>query len=281
MWIKRFFAILVVLTGIKAFAGNDGYFTTYNHHIEAGEWELMFMNDYTVPSTINRESGEGHYFSQMIELEYGVTDRFATELMIEGFEDLESGKSMFTGFRWENRFKLFKKETFFNPLVYMEYEHLQKETRYKMEVSGWIKPPYKEEDSGEERDERILETRIILSHDFKNTNIAFNWINETDLRNSTTDFGYSIGVLHYIGSGHEHHHNRSSFISLSALGIEFYGGVGDSKKFSFRPADQQHYIQPLLVFHLSSGLMLHTGFAWGLTNSSDRFLGRVAIGIEF
>lgn len=192
MRIKRLLSILVVMTGVATFAGNDGYFTTYNHHIEAGKWELMLMNDYTVPSSLNRAEGEGHYFSQMIELEYEIAGRFATEFMIEGFEDVESGKSMFTGFRWENRFKLFEDETFLNPLIYAEYEHLQKETRYKMEVSGWVKPPYDEEDNGVEKDERILETRIILSHDFNNANIAFNWINETDLRVDVTDLAIHL-----------------------------------------------------------------------------------------
>ena len=60
----------------SAQAGNDLYFVTYNHHVDKGELELMLMNDYTDPSQFRREDDGVHsYFSQMVELEYGVTEQ--------------------------------------------------------------------------------------------------------------------------------------------------------------------------------------------------------------
>ena len=112
-----------------AFAGNNGWFTTYDSRVEKGEIELMLMNDFTVPSPLRREDGQRDYFSHMLELEYGVTEQFATELMIESFEELETGQVKFTGFRWENRFRLFKNPVPLNPMLYIEYEDLDPSTR--------------------------------------------------------------------------------------------------------------------------------------------------------
>lgn len=72
----------------RAWAGNDAYFVTYSHHIAKGELELMIMNDATAPSKFRREDdGQHTYVSNMTELEYGVTRQFATELMLEAFEE--------------------------------------------------------------------------------------------------------------------------------------------------------------------------------------------------
>lgn len=167
-------------------AGNNGYFTTYNSDIEKGEIELMFMNDLTSPSKFKiEEDGRGDYFSHMIELEYGITDQLASEFMIEWYEDLKTSEIKYTGFRWETRYRLFKNYFPLNPMIYVEYEDLDPATRYKMEVSGWVVPPYVE--SGEEPDrERILESRLIISEDIGPLNLAFDWINEADTSGAGT-----------------------------------------------------------------------------------------------
>ncbi|HLG18847.1 MAG TPA: heavy metal-binding domain-containing protein [Bdellovibrionota bacterium] len=204
---QRWLAIGAVLLGIgflaaPARAGNYGYFVTYNSEVEAGELELMFMNDLTQPSRFRREEGFGDYLSHMVELEYEVTSQFATEFMIEWFEDLDTGDHAFTGFRWENRYRLIKKRVPANPMVYVEYEDLDPATRYKMEVSGWVRSPY--EENGEEPDrERIMETRLILSEDVGPVNVAFNWINETDVTSGTTAFGYSSGLFWMAHQGYD------------------------------------------------------------------------------
>lgn len=181
-------------------AGNDGYFTTYNSKVEGGEVELMLMNDFTQPSRFRREKGQGDYFSHMLELEYGVTNQFATELMIESFEDIETGEAKFGGFRWENRFRLFPHAVPLNPMIYAEYEDLDPSTRYKMEVSGWVRPPYNEQEHATDR-ERVMETRLVLSQDFGPVNLAFNWINETEIPSGDTAFGYSAGAMWMIHRG--------------------------------------------------------------------------------
>lgn len=289
---------LAVLQGTnRAWAGNDLYFVTYNHHIEKGEVEVMLMNDFTVPSKFKRDEGQRSYFSQMIEVEYGVTEQFATEFMIEGFEEAASGQSRFTGFRWENRYRLFREEIPLNPMLYMEYEDLDPLTRFKMETSGWIRPPYLE--SGTEPDrERILESRLVLSQDFGPVNAAFNWINESDLTaGGFTAFGYSAGLRYRFNGGHHKEHERGETVQgghehhaapgkkashrlLSAVGLELYGGLGDTRRFGLEPTRQEHYLEPIMMFHLHDRVMLHVGLAIGLSKASDNLV-RTALAIEF
>lgn len=276
-------ASLLILFTLEAHSGNHGYFTAYTHHINRGERELMLMNDFTVPSSVNRQEGQKEYFSQMLELEYALTDRFAMEIMAESFFE-SGGSARFTGFRLENRYLLIKNDRWWNPMLYAEYEHLDASTRYKMEVSGWIHAPYEtEEDEESVKDERILETRFILSRDFGLTNAAFNWINETDLRNGRTDFGYAIGIMRSTTSEHHQHgeEGEQKSVSLAGYGFELIGGLGDDRRLSLRPKDQQHYLQPVILLHLPQGWMLHSGVALGLTPASDRVLFRLAFAHEF
>ena len=276
-----------------AWAGNDIYFVTYNHYIDKGELELMLMNDFTDPSQFRREDEGLHsYFSQMVELEYGVTEQWATEFMVEGFEEPGTGQSRFTGFRWENRYRLFKQEVPLNPMLYAEYEDLDPLTRFKMEVSGWVRPPYHEGRVEPDR-ERILESRLVLSQDFGRLNLAFNWISESDLNQSgLTAFGYALGARYDFNGGHyEHHHEAGEHTEHAGhhgkgrmikptLGIELYGGLGDTRQMAFEPSRQEHYVQPDIMFHLSEHAMLHLGFAFGLSRASDNLL-RTALAIEF
>lgn len=133
-WRAPLQALAWLLLATPALAGNDIYFVTYSHRVERGEAELMLMNDVAKPA--NAE-GDGAYLAHIVELEFGVSERWATEVMAEGFFDPGLGVGRFTGFRWENRYRLLKGENSgLNPVLYVEYEDLDPATRYKMELSG-------------------------------------------------------------------------------------------------------------------------------------------------
>jgi hypothetical protein len=252
-------------------AANSGFFSTYTSDVERGEFELMLMNDFTRPSTFSREEdGFGNYLSHSLELEYGVTDQFATELITEWFEEVGTGDEAFTGFRWESRYRLFKRTVPLNPMVYVEYEDLDPRTRNKMEVSGWVRPPYTEATEDSER-ERELETRLVLSHDVGPLEVAFNWVNETDLESGTTAFGYSLGVLWM---------RRMAQAVQIALGLEAYGGLGDTTSFGFQPERQEHYLAPTFMYHVDDGWMFQAQLAIGLSAASDQLV-RLGFGYEF
>lgn len=330
--------LVVALAGGSAHAGNYGYNVTYNSKIERGEMELMLMNDITQPSSARREEGFGTYLSHMVELEYGLTNQLATEFMIEWFEDLDTSDRRFTGFRWESRYRLFNRPVPFNPMVYAEYEDLDPATRFKMEVSGWINPPYEEAAEEEPDRERILETRLVLSQDLGPVNAALNWINESDVTNGHTAFGYSAGVMWMLGhhAGHAidgaagyscpmHREVKQSGAGACpkcgmalaesrsgggctckadmpgcgcghcsggggecpcghkggvGVGLEAYGALGDVKSFGLVPARQEHYLGPILMYHITNRLMMHTQLAIGLTRASDNLV-RLNFGYDF
>jgi hypothetical protein len=230
-----------------------------------------------------------------------------------------------------------------------------------MEVSGWVLPPYAETNKQSDR-ERVLETRLVLSQDVGPFNLAFNWINETDLKDGLTAFGYSAGLMwmRHPGGGDSTSHEDvprteapaasgyscpmhpdvkvstpgtcpkcgMALAAVSApgsgaetgtlgeaepspcpcrlkmkgchcahcsgrggkctcaheggagVGMEIFGALGDTKSFGLRPARQQHYLGPILMYHVSSHLMVHAQLALGLSKASDH-LGRVNIGYEF
>src|SRR3972149_6577905 len=201
--------LLMVLTifSVKVAISQEGYITTYGHEVEKGELEFMLMLDHTSPSKSDREDGQRNFLSQMPKIGYNPTDQLELEWMVEGFQEFETGISKFTGYRFEVRYRLFKKEIFLNPTIYCEYESLDPETRFKMETSGWVGEGHGGHSHGgseEAEREKILESRFILSQNIGNWNIAFNWINETDARTGATPFGYSMGAMYKLTPHNEH-----------------------------------------------------------------------------
>ncbi len=302
--IKTILTLIIVITTATFMLSSslamaqEGYFTTYGHEVEKGEIEFMFMIDHTSPSKIDRGEGQRDFLSQMPKIGYNPTDQLEVELMVESFQEFGTGISKFTGFRFETRYRLFKKEVFLNPTIYFEIEDLDPETRFKMETSGWIITPYKEEPEVEPEREKILESRFILSQNIGNWNIAFNWINETDTRTGATPFGYSMGAMYKLTPQYEHEASiyfcpmhpdvvsdkpgecgkcgmkltgkgDKKNVVASTLTFEFLGGLGDNKQMGIIPWRQEHYLQPGIMLHFPNGLMLSTAFAIGLTDASD------------
>ncbi|MFQ5737004.1 MAG: hypothetical protein ACE5GY_09100 [Thermodesulfobacteriota bacterium] len=277
----RFYVLLAMVAVVAvpsvAYSGNGSNFVLYNHHTpEAGEKEVMFMND------LAQEPDGTRYAAQMIEFELGITDRLATEFMIEGQFTSGQGGYHFTGFRWETRYRLFEYGTFLNPVLYMEYESLGEDTKYLMEVSG------REDASAKAKSrprERVFETRVILGEDLTDRlDVAFNWLNESDLDTGVTSFGYAVGLNYKLSGetdGEGHLEAEHGFHPGVRLGLELFGGLGDSDKGLTADSDvTQHYLGLNAMLHLSGKSMAKFGYAVGLTNvSQDLF--RFALGYEF
>lgn len=270
-------SVFVILPS-SVWAGNGANFILYNHHTaEAGEKEVMLMND------LGQEPDGTRYAAQMIEFELGVTDSWTSEFMIEGQSTSGEGGYHFTGFRWENRYRPFEYGTFMNPVVYVEWEDLGEDTKYLMEVSGRVDA---EEHEKTRPRERILETRLILGEDIGDRlDAAFNWINESDLDTGVTAFGYALGLNYKLsaqpGSPVKHIEEEHGYHPEVRLGLEVFGGLGDSDRGVTADADvTQHYLGANVMFHATESAMIKFGGAIGLTNvSQDLF--RVAIGYEF
>lgn len=273
---KTFLSLgIAILLPVTAYAANGANFVLYNHHMaEVGEKELMLMND------IGQLPDGTRYTAQMLEFELGITAQWTTEFMIEGQNTSGQGGYNFTGFRWENRYRVFDREVTLNPVLYLEYEDLSSDTLYLMEVSGREDATRRVKSRPRER---VLETRLILSQNVgKRLNIAANWLNESDLDTGVTAFGYAVGINFRLDTpvllpGREDEDGDAGVV----LGLELFGCAGDADKGpTLDGAVTQHYLAPNLLLQGRHGWKLKFGGAIGLTNvSQDLF--RMAVAYEF
>jgi hypothetical protein len=269
----------------SAWAGNGANFVLYNQHTEEqGETEIKLFSDFS-----DGGKGEEGYSAQLLEIEHGVTDYWTTALYFEGVkingEDYEFG-----GFRFENRVRLFDYGHFLNPVLYVEYEYLKPAHRYIRAVTGRTDEDEGEEE-GEEKAEHEIESRLILGHDFsKRVNVAFDWINETNLESGKWEFGYATGLnltLYEAEDGEAGHegggfHSKRWDVEELILGIEFYGGLGDSVLgLTLDPDKTKQYLGVNLRAELKNHIQLGIGGAFGLTGDSENAILRLVAGYEF
>lgn len=254
-------------------AGSGANFVTYNHHTaEKGEVEVNLLTDV---STGNDSS----YLAQLVEVEYGVTDRWTTAIYFEG--DKPEGEDYdFGSFRFENRIRLFDYGAVpLNPVLYVEYEHMRPAHLYQRAVTGRTDG---EDDDDEKGTEHELETKLLLGEDIGDRlDVAFNWINEVNLDTGKWEFGYAMG-LNYVVFETEGEGRHDLSIKEVKLGLELFGGLGDSEKGLTLDADvTKQYAGVNLKAELANGLEAGIGGAFGLTKEADDAILRLMVGYEF
>jgi hypothetical protein len=242
------------------------YFVTYDDHVESrGELEMSLL---TTTGTVRNEATR--YYAPWMELEYGVTSWWTSELYIEGATFVGDG-SAFTGWRLENRFRPLKGEHRFNPVLYVEYEDVNEASRIRKEVVGRGPLPFEPIRDLAEDHARELEGRLIVSSNFGRWNVSENFILEKNLSEEEgVEFGYAVGVARTLGSGLETcRFCASAFIAS----LEAYGGLGTTG--SGASGATQQYIAPVFSWHVTPGSLFRASIGFGLTSASDRYLIRV------
>ena len=278
------FAAATLLSS-SAWAGNGANFVLYNHHTEEqGETEIKLFSDFS-----DGGKGEEGYSAQLLEIEHGITDYWTTALYFEGVK-IDGEDYEFGGFRFENRVRLFNYGHFLNPVLYVEYEYLKPVHRYITAVTGRTDEDEGEEE-GEEKAEHEIESRLILGRDLRDRfNVAFNWINEVNLESGKWEFGYATGLNYTFyeaeggGEGHEGEgfHSKSWDVEEFILGIELYGGLGDSVLgLTLDPDKTKQYLSINLRAELENHIQLGIGGAFGLTRDSENAILRLVAGYEF
>ncbi len=265
-----------------ALAGNEANFVLYNQNLaEKGETEVEIYSDFA-----NVGGDEANYSAQLVELEYGVTDLWTTSLYLEGVK-IEGEGYAFGGWRLENRVRVFEGNVFLNPVLYAEYEQLQPDHRYIRAVTGRTDEEGEGEGEEEEGTEHELETKLILGQDLTDRlNVAFNWINETNFDNGVWEFGYAAG-LNYVLFKHEEKaggkgRSRSWDVKEVILGVEFYGGLGDSEKgLTLDGSQTEQYAGINIKGEFENGVEIRIGGAFGLTGDSEDAILRTSVGYEF
>lgn len=267
---------LAVPLGSIARAGNDANFVLYDHHTaKQGETEVNLYSDTASPG-----SDEPSYYAQLMELEHGLTDYWTVALHLEGVK-VQDEDYQFGGVLLESRLRLFEYGTFLNPVLYAEYEDLTSAHRYLHAVTGRTDGI----DGG--GGERTLETRLILGQDLTSRfNVAFNWINETNVITGKWEFGYATGlnyVFYDAGTNSEDFAPPGGWdLEKLTLGVELYGGMGDSELgLTIDPGHTEQYLGVNLFSEWSNHLHFGVGGAFGLTKDSQNEILRLTAGYEF
>src|SRR5258707_8460275 len=122
--------ILAVSLSAACWGGEGPFFITYTHQMEEpGNLELATKNVTGKPSDGNR------FLGGTTELEYGLKGWWTTEFYLDG-QATFGESSLFTGYRWENRFRLLTHEHWINPVLYMEFENINGADKGLLEVVG-------------------------------------------------------------------------------------------------------------------------------------------------
>jgi len=269
----RVLPLLLLLAASNVRAQEAPYFVTYDHHLEEpGNLEVETSSTLGIP-----RSGQRLFFAPYSEIEYGVTGRWTAELYFES-QSTSGDSAVFTGWRLESRFRPFKREHWINPVLYLEYEGVNEASRIQKEIVGHSELSTERNDELADTHAHELETKLILSSDRHDWNLAGNFIAEKNL--SATEgfeFGYSVGVsrpLARIATGSECHWCRENFNA----GVEMYGGLGSTLDLSLHHT--AHYIAPVIRWQITNNSSIHFSPAIGLTNVSNPALLRFGYSYE-
>ena len=266
--------ILILTSAPLSNAGEGGYFITYSHQMEEpGNLEI------SVITTTSRPDGGHRFLNTLTEFEYGVKGWWTTEVYLNG-QTTGSESTLFTGYRWENRFRLLPREHWINPVLYLEWEDINGADKSVLEVVGFDGASDLTGSNSEARREkkRELEAKLILSSNVKGWNISENFVAEKNIAHEPFEFGYAIGVsrpLALEATPKPCSLCRENF----RAGVELYGGLGTHQSFGFQRGTS-HYIAPTLAWELPSGVVLQISPGFGLTDGSAGFLLRVAATYE-
>jgi len=268
-------AVLLVQAAwpLAAGAQEKPYFVTYDHQLEEpGSLEV------SISPVLGGLNGGRAFAGSSVEFGYGVKGWWTTELYLDG-QSTRGDSTVFTGWRWENRFRPLLREHWINPVVYIEYVDVNGADKTIKEVVGFDSREDFASANGEARRERKreLETKLILSSNLRGWNISENFIAEKNLSNEPWEFGYAAGVsrpLALAASSRNCTFCRENF----RIGVEAYGGLGDARHFT--ASGTSHYLAPVLSWELPSGTTLRFSPGFGLTENSHRVLLRFGVAYE-
>jgi hypothetical protein len=267
------FLFLTLLAPRFAVAQENPYIVAYDHYMEEpGSLEVEYF------STYGTQRGGNDFHSFWTEFEYGATGWWTTEFYLTGQTTFHDS-TIFTGFRWENRFRVLKHEHIINPVLYVEYEDAKADKILK-EIEGHdVEDDFAESNAELRQDhDHEMELKLLLSSNWKGWNFVENTLAVKNLANDPREFGYALGAsrpLALKGSATPCTFCKQNWI----VGAELYGGLGD--RYSFGLNDTSHYLAPVAAWNMPSGWTLRVSPGFGLNDQSHRFLLRWGVSREF
>jgi hypothetical protein len=267
--------LVLLFVAPPAHAQESPYIVTYDHYLEEpGSLEVEYF------STFGTQRAGNDFHAFWAEFEYGATAWWTTELYFDG-QTTFNDSTLFTGFRWENRFRLLEREHFINPVLYIEYEQTSGADKILKEVEGHdVEADYAVPNAiARQEHDHEIESKLLLSSTFDGWNIAENTIATKNVTGGNPwEFGYAIGASRPLAL--KASAQRCSFCPENFIaGIEMYGGLGD--RYSFGLHNTSHYLAPVIAWNLPSDWTLRLSPGFGLNDNSHRFLLRWGVSREF
>jgi hypothetical protein len=274
MWIN----IILAMAGALALpllcrAGERPFFITYTHQMEEpGNLEFATKN------VIGKPNGGNRFLGTTAEFEYGVKGWWTTELYLDG-QATGSQSALFTGYRWENRFRLLPHEHWINPVLYIEFANINGADRSLLEIVNHDGNDDLTEPNADARFERKreIEAKLILGSYFKGWTFAENFIAEKNVKHAPFEFGYAVGVSRPLAL--EARPERCNFCAENfQVGVEMYGGLGTHEHFGVH--ETSHYIAPTVAWTLANGTTFKVSPGFGVTENSTGYLLRFGVFYE-
>ena len=271
-------AALVVLCLFAAFQAKaqqePPYFVTYSSVMEEpGNLEIENQNLTAAPKEAQT------FFAPTVEFEYGATAWWTTEVYVQG-QATQSDSSVFTGFRWENRFRPLPRDYWINPVIYIEYEDVNGADKSYLEITGNSSAADLAIPNAVLRQYivRSFEGKLILSSNVRGWNFSENFITEKELNHPMPwEFGYAVAAsrpLSLRGSERACTFCRQNF----SAGAELFGGLGT--RYGFGLSHTEQYAAPTLAFNTPGGFTYRFSPEFGLNDNSATVLWRFGMSYE-
>jgi hypothetical protein len=270
-----FFGALLLAISDSGFAQHEyekPYFVTYSSQME--EVGTLEINAETVSG---RPDGGNRFFGNLAEFEYGVRHWWTTEFYIDWQHTRHEG-TLYTGFRFENRFALLRGDHRIKPVLYVEYEHLNGADKTLKEIVGFDS----QEDLAVPNDvarqvrEHEIEAKLIVSTAFKSWDVSGNFISEKNVHGEPWEFGYAVGLSRPLAA----RSGKKCALCWEAFtaGVEMYGGMGTWNDFTVRGTSQ--YLAPVVSWRLPSETTFRFSPGVGLTDQSLGTILRFSVAQE-
>jgi len=254
-------------------AAEGPFFITYTDQMEEPRnLEIATRN------VMGKPDGGARFLGVTTELEYGLKAWWTTELYLDGQATRHDATS-FTGYRWENRFRILPREHWINPVLYLEFENINGADRSLLEVVNHDGQDDLSGPTGIARQEkkRELEAKLILSSNVRGWNISENFIAEKNVKHAPFEFGYAAGVSRPLALAARPERCRLCPENFQA-GVELYGGLGTHADFGL--SRTSHYIAPVVAWQAADGITVKLSPGFGITGQSVPFLLRFGVSYE-
>jgi hypothetical protein len=265
-------ATVMLPSCLRCSAQEYPYFVTYSQEMEEpGNLDIELFN------VVGNPPGGDGFLGSDIEFEYGLKGWWTTEFYLDG-QATQNQSTIFTGFRWENRFRPLSREHWINPVLYAEFEDTSADKtirevvghdgRYDFLVPNWL---------ARMDEEREIELKLILGSNTHGWNISENFIAEKNLAGDPWEFGYALGIsrpLQLAARAQECAFCPENF----QAGIEMYGGLGDTDGFGLHLTSQ--YLGPTVNWTAPNRVTVAFSPQFGLNSYSIPVLYRFSVSYE-